>query len=185
MKVKVTQLHPTLCDPMDYTVNGILQAKILECVAYPFSRGSLQPRDRTQVSWIAGKFFTNWAIREIWVWICSNSCPLSQWWWHAPISSSVTPFSSCPQYFPASGSCLMSQVFASGGQSIRASFSVSVLPMNIQGWFPLGLTSLISLQSKGLSRVFSSTTIPWHQYFGAQPSLWSSSHIHTWLLGKS
>ena len=84
------------------------------------------------------------------------------------ISSSVTPFSSCPQYFPASGSCLMSQVFASGGQSIRASFSVSVLPMNIQGWFPLGLTSLISLQSKGLSRVFSNTTAQKHQFSSAQ-----------------
>ena len=124
---------PALCNPMDCTFHGIVQARILECVAYPFSRGSLQPRDRTQVSWIAGKFF-NWAIREIWVWICSNSCPLSQWWWHAPISSSVTPFSSCPQYFPASGSFLVTQLFASGGQNIGGSASAE--PVSIKGWFP-------------------------------------------------
>ena len=88
--------------------------------------------------------------------ICSNSCPLSQWC-HPTISSSITPFSSCPWSFPASESFLMSQLFASGGQSIRA--SASVLPMNIQGFFPLELTGLISLLSKGLSRVFSSTTV--------------------------
>ena len=87
------------------------------------------------------------------------------------------------QCFPASGSFLMSQFFTSGDQSIGASASASVLPVNIQGWFPLGLTGLISLLSKGLSRVFfSSTTIQKHQFFGAQPSLWSNSHIHTWLL---
>ena len=85
---------------------------------------------------------------------CSNSCPLS-WWCHPTISSSVIPFFSCLQSFPASGSYPMSQFFTSGGQSIGASASASVLPMNIQDWFPLGLTSLISLQSKGLSRVFS------------------------------
>ena len=79
----------------------------------------------------------------------------------------------------------VSQLFASGGQSIRASASASVLPMNIQDWFPLGLTGLISLHSKGLSGVFSSTTIWKHQFFGIQPSLWSNSHIHTWLLEKS
>ena len=86
--------------------------------------------------------------------VCSNSCPLSQWC-HPATSFSVVPFSSCPQSFPASGSFPMSQLFASGGQNIRASASTSVLPMNIQGWFPLGLTGLISLQSKGLPRVFS------------------------------
>ena len=85
---------------------------------------------------------------------CSNSCPLS-WWCHPTISSSVVPFSSCLQSFPASGSFARSQFFASGGQSIGVSASASVLPMNIQDWFPLGLTGLISLQSKGLSRVFS------------------------------
>ena len=89
---------------------------------------------------------------------CSDSCPLSQWC-HPTISSSVTPFTSCLQSFPASGSFPVSGLFTSGGQSIGASASASVLPMNIQGWFPLGLTSLISLLSKELSRVFSSTTI--------------------------
>ena len=113
-------------------------------------------------------------------WVCSNSCPLS--WWHYPaISSSVAPFS-CPQSFPASGSFPMSQLFALGGQSIGT--SESVLPMNIQGLFPLGLIGLISLLSKGLSRVFSTTTICKHEFFGAQPSLWSNSHIHKWLLEK-
>ena len=92
--------------------------------------------------------------------VCSNSHPLSQWC-HPTILSSVTPFS-CPQYCPASGSFLMSQFFASGGQSIGVSASASVLPMNIQGWFPLGLTGLISLLSKVLSRVFSSTIIQKH-----------------------
>ena len=103
--------------------------------------------------------------------VCSNSCPLSQWC-HPIISPSVTRFSSCPQSFPASGSFPMSPLLASGGQSIGVSASASVLPMHIQGWFPLGLTGLISLQSKGLSRVFSSITVWKHQFFGAQPSLW-------------
>ena len=108
---------------------------------------------------------------------CSNSCPLSQWW-HPTISSSVIPFSSCLQSFPPSGSFLMSQLFTAGSQSTRASASASVLPVNIQDLFPLGLTGFILL-SKGLSRVFS-TTVQEHQFFGAQPSLWSNSHIHTW-----
>ena len=111
-----------------------------------------------------------------------NSCPLS-WWYHLTISSSATP-SFCFQSFPASGSFPMSQLFTSGGQSIRASTSASVFPGNIQGWFPLGLTDLISLQFKGLSRVFSSTTVRKHQLFSAQPSLWSNSHIRIWLLEK-
>ena len=92
------------------------------------------------------------------------------------------PFTFCPQSFPASGSFPMSRLFAPGGQSIKA--SASVLAMNIQGWFLLGLTGLISLQSKKLLRVFSSTTIQKHQFFGTQPSLWSNSHIHIWLLEK-
>ena len=112
---------------------------------------------------------------------CSNSCP-SSWWCHPTISSSVIPFSSCLQSFPASGSFPKSQFFASGGQRFAASASASVLPMNIQDWFPLGLTGLISLQSKGLSRVFSTSIVQKHQFFGAQLSLWSNSHIHTWLL---
>ena len=107
--------------------------------------------------------------------VCSNLCPLSPWC-HPTISSSAS-FSSCLPFFPASGSFLMSQLFASRGQSIGASASASVLPMNIQDWFPLGLTGLISLLSKGLSRVFSNTTVQSHQFFGAQLSLWSTSHI--------
>ena len=96
-----------------------------------------------------------------------NSCPLSRWC-HPTISSSVVPFSSCPQSFPASGSLQMSQLFASGGQSIGVSASTSVLPMIIQNWSPLGWTGCISLQSKGLSRVFSNTTVQKHQLFGTQ-----------------
>ena len=99
-------------------------------------------------------------------------------------SHSVTRFSSCPQPFPASGSFPMNWLFTSGGESIGTSASASVLPVNIQGWFPSGLTGLISLLSKGLSRVFFSTTVWKHQFFGSQPSLWSSSHICTWLLEK-
>ena len=112
---------------------------------------------------------------------CSNSCPLSQWG-HPTISSSVVPFSSCLQSFPASGSFLMNWLFTSGGQSIGA--SASVFPMNIQGWFSSGLTGLISLLSKGLSRVFSNTTVQRHEFLGIQPSLWFKCHIHTWLLEK-
>ena len=115
--------------------------------------------------------------------VCPNSYPLSQWC-HPTISSSFVPFSSCLRSFPASGSFQMSQLFTSGGQSIEVSASTPVLPMNIQDWFPLGLTAWISLQSKGLSRVFSNTTVQKHQFFGAQPSIWSNSHIHTWLLEK-
>ena len=100
----------------------------------------------------------------------SNSCPLS-WWCHPTISSSVVPFSSCPQSFPASGSFQVSQLFTQGGQSIEVSASTSVLPMNIQDWFPLGWTGWISLQSKGFSRVFSNTTVQKHQFFSAQLSL--------------
>ena len=107
-------------------------------------------------------------------WVCPNSCPLS-WWFHPTISSSLVPF---PSFLPsASGSFPTGQLLESGGQSIGTSGSTSFLPMNSQGWFPLGLTSLISLFSKGLSRVFCSTPIGMHQFFGAQPSLWFNSHI--------
>ena len=105
--------------------------------------------------------------------VCSNSYPLS-WWCYLTISFSFTLFSSCPQSFSASGSFPMSWLFASGGQSIGT--SASVLAMNIQGWFPLGLIGLISLQFKGLSGVFSSTTVWKHEFFGAQPSLWVWEH---------
>ena len=116
--------------------------------------------------------------------VCSNSCPLSSRWCHPTISSSVTPFFSCPQSFPASGSFPMNRLFTSGDKNIGASASASVLPVNILDWFPLGLTGLISLQSKKFSRVFSNTTVQNHQFFSAQSSLWSNSHICTWLLEK-
>ena len=114
---------------------------------------------------------------------CSNSCPLS-WWCYPTISPTVAPFSSCLQSFPASGSFLMNQLFTTGGQSIGVLASASVLPMNNQDWLPLELTGLISSQFKELSRVFSSTTVQKHQFFNPQSSLWSISHIHTWLLEK-
>ena len=113
----------------------------------------------------------------------SNPC-LSSWWCHPTISSSVVAFSSCPQSLPASGSFPMSQLFTWGGQSTGFSASASVLPMNTQDWSPLGWTSWISLQYKGLSRVFSNTTVQKHQFFGAQLSSHSNSHIHTWPLEK-
>ena len=106
--------------------------------------------------------------------VYSNSCPSSRWC-HPNISSSVVPFSSCPQSFTASGSFQMSQLFASGGQNIGVSASTSVLPINTQEWSPLGWTDRISLQSKGLSRVFSNTTVKKHQFFSIQLSLWSNS----------
>ena len=117
-------------------------------------------------------------------WRLQSSCPL-YWWFHPIILFSVTLFSFCLQFFPASGSFSMSRLFTSAGQSFGASYSASVLPMNIQGWFSLGLPDLIFLQSKGLSRVFSNTTMQRHQFLGFLPSLWSNSHIHTWLLERS
>ena len=114
--------------------------------------------------------------------VCSNPCPLSQWC-YLTISSSVTP---SPALNLSQHQGLFQWVIflTSDGQSTGASASASVPPMDIQGWFPLGSTGLISLQSKGLSRVFSNTTIQKHQFFCAQSSLWSNSHIHTWLLEK-
>ena len=111
----------------------------------------------------------------------AQTLPLSQWC-RPTISSSVIPFSSCLQSFPESGSFPVSRLFAPGGQSTGASASASVLPMNIQGWFPLGWTGLISLLSKGLSRVFSNTTIWKHQFFGVQHFVWFSSHIRRSLM---
>ena len=112
-----------------------------------------------------------------------NSFPLSRWC-HPTISSSVVPFFSCPQLFPASGFFQMSQLFISGGQSNGVSALTSVLPMNTEDWSPDWWTGWISLQSKGLSGVFSNTTVQKHQFFNAQIPLYSNSHIHTWLLGK-
>ena len=113
----------------------------------------------------------------------SDSCPSSQWY-HPAISSSVVPFSSCPQSLPASKSFPMSQLFVSGGQSTGVSALASFLPKKSQGWSPSEGTGWISLQSKGLTRVFSKTTVQKHQFFGAQPSSQFTSHIHTWLLEK-
>ena len=133
-------------------------------------------------------FVTPWtAVHQVLLsstisWICSNSYALSRWC-YLTISSYAIPFFFYLQSFPASGSFPMSELFASG-QSIAASASASILPLNIQDWFPLGLISLISLLSKGLSRVFSSSTVWKYHFFGAQPSLWSNSHIWTWLLEK-
>ena len=131
-------------------------------------------------SWTAARqaslFFTiSWSLLKL---MSIESVMPSNIW------SSVVPFSSCLQSFPASGSFLMSQLFTSGGQSIGISASASALPMNIQDWFPLGWTCLISFQSKELSSVFFNTTVQKHQFFSAQPSLWSNSYIHTWLLEK-
>ena len=129
-------------------------------------------------------------IATLWTVACQASLSFTISWsllrimsidrgYHLAISSSVACFSSYPQSLPASGSFPMSQLFASGGQSTGASATTSVLPVNIQSSFPLGLAGLISLWSKGLLRVFSSTTVQKHQFFGTQPSLWSNSHIHT------
>ena len=114
----------------------------------------------------------------------TNSCPSSRWC-HPTISFSVVPFSSCLQSLPASRSFPLSQFFTPGGQSIGVSASISVLPMNIQDWFPLGLTGLISLLSKGLSRVFSNITVQKHQFFSVHGSLQSNSHIRNMTTGKT
>ena len=136
-----------------------------------------------QLFWLYGLKHARLPFPSLSPGVCSNSCPLS-WWCHPTISFSVIPLSSCPQSFLAPESFPMSRLFASGGRSIGASASVSVLPVNVQGCFPLGPTGLIFLLAKGLSRVFSSTTVWKHQFFRVQPSLWSNSHIRTWLLEK-
>ena len=203
--MKVVQACTTLCNPMDYKVHGILQVRTMEWVAFPFSRGSSQPRDWTQVSCTAGRFFTSWAPSSVQFsrsvmsgslrphesqhtrspcpsptpGVHSDSRPSSRWCYQA-ISSSVVPFSSCPQSLPASESFPISQLFAWGGQSIGVSALESVLPKNTQDWSPLERTGWISLQSKGLSRVFSNTTVQKHQFFGTQLSSQSNSLIHTW-----
>ena len=136
-----------------------------------------------------------WLFATPWIAACQASCPSptpgvhsdphpSSRWCHPAISSSVVPFSSCPQSLPVSESFPMSQLFAWGDQSTGVSALASFLPKNTQDWSPLGWTGWISLQSKGLSRVFSNTTIQKHQFFSAQLSSQSNSHIHTWLLDK-
>ena len=175
VKVNVTQSCPTLCDLKDYTVHGIFQARILGWFSsVQFSRSvvsdSLQPHKLQH----ARPPCPSSTPRVYW-----NSCP-SSWWCHPAISSSVIPFPDCPQSLPTSESIPMSQLFTWGGQSIGVSALASVLPMDTQDWSPLGWTGWISLQSKGLSRVFSNNTVQKHQFFGAQPSSQSNSHIHTW-----
>ena len=130
-------------------------------------------------------FVTPWiAARQACLSITNSRSSLRLTWCHPAISSSVVPFSSCPQSLPASESFPMSQLFALGGQSTGVSALASFLPMNTQDWSPLGWTGWISLQIKGLSRVFSNTTVQKHQFFGAQLSSQSNSHIHTWPLVK-
>ena len=136
-----------------------------------------------------------WFFATAWTAACQASLSITNSWSLLKLKSIESvmpsnhlilchPFSSCLQSFPASGSFPVSRIFESGGQSIGASASASVLPTNIQDWFPLEWTGLISLQSKGLSRIFSNTTVQKHQFFSAQLSLWSNSHIHIWLLEK-
>ena len=151
-----------------------------------FSIKSVQFSSVTHSFWPQGLQYARLPCPSLTPEAYSNSCPLS-WWCHPTILSSVIPFFSWLQSFPASESFQMNQLFTSGGQSIGVSTSTSVLPMNTQDWSPLGWRSplgWISLQSKGLSRVFSSTTVQKHRFFSAQISLWSNSHIHTQLLEK-
>ena len=194
-----TLCDPMNCSLSGSSVHGIFQARILEWVATSSSRGSSWPRDWTYVSCvscIAGDYlslsmeitvqFSHSAMSDS-LWphglqharspcpsptpgIYPNSGPSSRWC-HPTISFSVIPFSSCLQSFPASESFSMSQLFAPGGQKIGVSTSTSILPMNTQDWSPLGCTGSTSLQSKGLPRVFSNTTVQKHQFFGAQLSL--------------
>ena len=150
--VKVREYMGTMYFLLSFSLNYV----VFSCLAMP---NSLWPHEL---------WHTRLLCPSLSSWVCSNSCPWSQWC-HPTISSSVAPFSSCPQSFPASRSFPMNQFFALGGQSIGV--SASALPRNIQAWFPLGLTGLIFFPSKGLSRVFFSTTVQKHQFFGAQPSL--------------
>ena len=144
---------------------SILIQSSLNCIQFQFSRSVVSNSLRPHESQHARPPRPSPSPR-----VYSNSWPLSRWC-HPTISSSVIPFSSCLQFFPASGSFQMGQLFASGGQSIGVSASTSILPMNTQDWSPLGWNGWISLQSKGLSRVFSNTTVQKHQLFSAQLSL--------------
>ena len=200
-----------LCSLMDCSlpgssVHGILQTRILEWVVIPLSRESSQPRDWTRVSCIVGGFFTIQfsSVQSLshvrlfvtpWTAACQaslsitnsqNSLKLTNIELVMPSNCLILccPFSSCPQSVPASESFPVSQLFTWGGQITGVSALASFLPKNTQGWSPLGLTGWISLQSKGLSRVFSNTTVQKHQFLGAQLSSQSNSYIHTWPLEK-
>ena len=166
------QVETNIMDHLPKSMS-VIMPYCLPCVWWPFWSHWVQ------FSSVAQSCLTLWdpnpaacqaSLSITYSWSLLNSCPLSQWC-HPTISSSVVPFSPHLQSFPASGSFLMSQFFASGGQSIGASATASVLPMNIQDWFPLGWTSWISLHFNGLSRVFSNTIVQKHQYFSAQLSL--------------
>ena len=176
VKVLVTQLCLTLCDPIDCSppgssVHGILQAMgQFSQFSCSVESDSLQPHESQHASPPCPSPTPG---------VHPNSCPSSRWC-HPAISSSVVPFSSCPQSLPASESFPMSQLFPWGGQTTGVSASASFLPKKSQGWSPSEWTGWISLQSKGLSRVFSNTTVQRHQFFSAQPSSQSNSHIHTW-----
>ena len=192
----------TLCSPPDSSIHGIFQARVLKWVAISFSRGSSWPRDQTQVSRRAGRCFTVWATREPMFGKTESKRRRGKqrMRWLDGITDSMDMSLSKLQEMvrdrrPGVHGVAKSQTrlsdftffsiswfFALGSQSIGASASVSVLPMTIQGWFPLVLTGLISQLSKGLSRVFSNTTVQKHQFFSTQPSLWPNSHIHTWQL---
>ena len=210
VKVLVAQLCPTICNPVvcpwdspgkntgvdcHSLCQGIfptqeLNPSLLYCRQMPYHlRSSVQFSSVTQLCLTlchpkitarqATLSITNsWSLRKL-----MSSCPSSRWY-HPAISSSVVPFFSCPQSLLASGSFPMSQLLTWCGQSVRVSASESVLPMNTQDWSPLGWTGWISLQSKGLSRVFSNTTVQKHQVFSTQLSSQSNSHIHTWPLEK-
>ena len=158
----------------------IVMRVVLPWLYYLFKVQSLSCVRHFATPWIAARqaslSITNSGVHP-------NSCA-SSWWYHPAISSSVVPFSSCPQSLPSSGSFPINQLFSWGGQSIGVSASASVLPMNTQDWSPLGWIGWISLQSEGLSRVFSNTTVQKHQFFGTQLSSQSNSHIHTWPLEK-
>ena len=158
----------------------------LKAAMWPNNSEELMWRDVVQEPGCVRLFVTSWTVARqipcspLSPRACSNSHPLSQWY-HPTISLFATSFSSCLQFFPASGSFPVSQLFASGGQSISA--SAPVHPRHIKNWFPLGMTGLISFLSKGLSWVFFSITVLKPQFFSTQPSLWSDSHIYAWLLG--
>ena len=186
----VAQSCPTLCDPMNHSMahSGVLAWRI-PGMGEPgglLSMGSHRVRhdwSNLAAAAAAEPQHARPPCPTPTPGIHPNPCPLTRWC-HSTISSSVVPFSSCPQSFPVSGSFQMSQLFAPGGQSIGVSASTSVPPMDTQDWSPLGWTGWISLQSKGLSRVFSNTTVKKHQFFGTQLSSQSNSHIHTWALEK-
>ena len=205
---KVAQSCLTLCNPMDYSALGILQGRIWQNT-FP-SPGNLPNPGINPGLPHCRQILSSWATREAFSSV-AQSCPtlcdpmnrstpgfpihhqlpeFTQNHVHQlgdaiqPSHFSVVPFSSCPQSLPASGSFPMSQLFAWGGQSTGISASTSVLPVNTQDSSPLGWTGWLSLQSKGLSRVFSNTTVQKHQFFGAQLSSQTNSHIHTWPLEK-